>query len=305
MTPLLSQPNLGTLSGLSAAGFHRVSYTDWGDPENPHLVICVHGLTRNGRDFDWLARRLSQDARVICPDIVGRGNSEWLGDASLYSYPQYLADMNALIARVTAGHARASRVPIIDWVGTSMGGLIGMMLAATPGTPLRRLVMNDVGPVLAKEGLTLIGTYAGTDPRFDTVEAFSAWFATLHRPWGAGTDSLPEDRLQHLVEHGIRRFTDPAGRITYGLRYDPAIAAGFRGKVFDRDIEMWPVWSQVAAPVLILRGAASNLFRADTARQMIQRNPATSLIEFEGIGHAPALASDDQIEPIARFLFTP
>jgi len=166
-------------------------------------------------------------------------------------------------------------------------------------------VMNDVGPVLAKEGLTLIGTYAGTDPRFDTVEAFSAWFARLHRPWGAGTDSLPADRLQHLVEHSMRSFTDPAGRISYGLRYDPAIAAAFRGKVFDRDIEMWPVWNRVTAPALILRGAESNLFSADTARLMTERDPATTLMEFEGIGHAPALASDDQIEPIARFLFQP
>lgn len=295
-------PRLASLAGFSTAGFHRIAYADWGDVDNPHVVVCAHGLTRNGRDFDWLAQRLAPHARVVCPDIVGRGASDWLPDAALYGYPQYLADMNALIARIGAPHAAAGRPFRIDWVGTSMGGLLGMMLAAAPGSPLRRLVLNDVGPVLSREGLTRIGTYAGGDPRFETAEAFSAWYAALMQPWGAFTTALPDDRLQHLIAHGMRRCTDDAGRITFAPAYDPGIAAGFRGKVFDCDLLLWPVWEKVSVPVLVLRGAASELLREDTARAMVDGHADRSLLTFEGIGHAPALASHDQIEPVARFL---
>jgi len=302
MPSSLPSPRLESLTGFSAAGFHRFAYADWGDPDNPHVVVCAHGLTRNGRDFDWLAQRLAPRARVVCPDIVGRGSSDWLPDAALYGYPQYLADMNALVARIGAPHARAGKPVTIDWVGTSMGGLIGMMLAAAPGSPLRRLVMNDVGPVLAREGLTRIGTYAGGDPRFDTVEAFSAWYASLMRPWGAYTPALPDERLRHLVAHGLRRCVDDRGQAVFAPAYDPAVAAGFRGKVFERDIELWPVWQKVEIPVLVLRGAESELLRAETARAMVDGRPGRSLLTFDGIGHAPALASSDQIEPVARFL---
>jgi pimeloyl-ACP methyl ester carboxylesterase len=302
MTLSFTAPRLESLTGFSAAGFHRFAYADWGDPDDTHVVVCAHGLTRNGRDFDWLAQRLAPHARVVCPDIVGRGASDWLPDAALYGYPQYLADMNALIARIAAPHARAGRPFTLDWVGTSMGGLIGMMLAAAPGTPLRRLVMNDVGPVLAREGLTRIGTYAGGDPRFDSTEAFSEWYAALMQPWGAFTPALTDDRLQHLVAHGLRRCVDEAGRTSFAPAYDPAIAAGFRGKVFERDVSLWPVWEKVSLPVLVLRGGASELLREDTAHAMVDGQPGRSLLTFDGIGHAPALASDDQIEPVARFL---
>jgi pimeloyl-ACP methyl ester carboxylesterase len=302
MTQPQPSPHTGYLLGFSAAGFHRIAYTDWGAEDNPHIVVCAHGLTRNGRDFDFLAQRLASDARVICPDIVGRGSSDWLTDPTGYGYPQYLSDMNALLARITAPHARAGRPVTIDWVGTSMGGLIGMMLAAAPGAPIRRLVMNDVGPVLAREGLTRIGTYAGGDPRFDTGEAFAAWYSELLRPWGAFTPALDDARRQHLVTHGMRTHVEAGGRVSYGPNYDPGIAAAFRGKVFERDIELWPVWEKVGAPVLVLRGSASELLRPETARRMVEASPANRLIEFDGIGHAPALASADQIEPVARFL---
>jgi pimeloyl-ACP methyl ester carboxylesterase len=296
-------PRHDAVLGLSSAGFHRIAFTDWGERDNPHVVICAHGLTRNGRDFDVLAARLSRRARVICPDIAGRGASDWLPDAALYGYPQYLADMAALIARVSAEAAVHPDGLRLDWVGTSMGGLIGMMLAAAAGTPVRRLVMNDIGPVLAKEGLTRIGAYAGADPRFDSMQAFSAWLGPLLKPWGAGTPALPDSALAGLIEHSARRFTDAAGRTCFGAHYDPAIAAGFKGKTFDRDIEMWPIWHKVVAPALVLRGQASEIFRADTARQMAQRAAPTTVLEFAGIGHAPALVNEEQMAPIERFLF--
>jgi pimeloyl-ACP methyl ester carboxylesterase len=295
-------PRLASLTGFSTAGFHRIAYADWGDPEQAHVVVCAHGLTRNGRDFDWLARRLCTGARVVCPDLVGRGSSDWLPDPSLYGYPQYLADMNALLARLGAAHAHSGRPFTVDWVGTSMGGLVGMMLAAAPGSPIRRLVMNDVGPVLAHEGLTRIGTYAGTDPRFETVEAFCEWSAGLLRPWGAGTPALPADRVRQLAAHGMRQCTDASGATRFAPAYDPALAAGFRGKVFERDVTLWPVWDKVSIPVLVLRGGESQLLREDTARAMVDGHPDRHLLTFPGIGHAPALASDDQIEPVVRFL---
>ena len=298
----LPSPRLASVTGFSAAGFHRIAYSEWGDPGNPHVVVCAHGLTRNGRDFDWLARRLAPHARIVCPDIVGRGASDWLPDAALYGYPQYLADMNALLGRVTAPQAAAGQPSTVDWVGTSMGGLIGMMLAAAPGSPIRRLVMNDVGPVLAREGLTHIGTYAGGDPHFDTAEAFAAWYAGLMQAWGAGTRALPDDRLQHLIAHGMRRCADSDGRVTFAPAYDPSIAAGFRGKVFERDVTLWPVWDKVSVPVLVLRGGNSELLREDTARTMVDGHDERALLTFAGIGHAPALASGEQIEPIGRFL---
>lgn len=302
MPPLPASPRLESLTGFSTAGFHRMACAEWGDPGHAHVVVCAHGLTRNGRDFDWLAHRLCGQARVACPDIVGRGASDWLPDASLYGYPQYLSDMNALLARLGAAHAAAGRRFTVDWVGTSMGGIIGMMLAAAPGSPIRRLVLNDVGPVLAREGLTRIGTYAGGDPRFASAEAFCEWYEALLQPWGAGTDALPPERLRHLAAHGMRRCTDDSGATTYAPAYDPAIAAGFRGKVFERDVTLWPVWEKVSIPVLVLRGGESELLREETARSMVDGHPERRLLTFPGIGHAPALASDDQIEPVARFL---
>jgi pimeloyl-ACP methyl ester carboxylesterase len=277
--------------GLGRTAFHRIAYTDWGAPDNPHVVICAHGLTRTGRDFDALARALAPHCRVLCPDLPGRGASDWLADPSEYAYPRYLADCTALIAR--AG-ARAGAALRLDWIGTSMGGLIGMMLASAAGTPVRRLVMNDIGPELAKEGLTRIGTYAGADPLFDSFDAGVAQLRELLRAWGP----LDDQQWLELARHTLRQRAD--GR--YGLHYDPAIAAALRDKVFDEDVDMWATWERVACPVLILRGRDSDLLRAGAARRMCERAAPTELIEYDGIGHAPSLLVPAQIEPIVRFL---
>jgi pimeloyl-ACP methyl ester carboxylesterase len=276
--------------GHSSSGFHRIAYTAHGEPRSDHVVLCVHGLTRNGRDFDRLARALAAGgAFVVCPDMPGRGASDWHADASLYSYPQYLADLAVLISRVTAHHP--SR---LDWVGTSMGGILGMMACAAPGAPIRRLVLNDIGPVLAREGLTLIGTYAGHDPVFETEAAFAAHQRRLCGAWGA----LDDEAWDHLARHGSRRRPD--GRIVQ--HYDPAIAAGFRDRRFERDVEMWPVWDAVRAPVLLLRGGESTLLRADTVRRMCERDAPLQLVEYAGIGHAPSLMVEPQIAEVCRFL---
>ena len=277
---------MGAYSALGPHGFHRVHYTEWGAADNPHVVVCVHGLTRNGRDFDLLAQRLSDRCRVICPDVAGRGLSERLTHPEDYGYPLYLADMAALIARTGAER--------VDWVGTSMGGLIGMLLAAQPGTPLKRLVMNDVGPFVPKAALERLAGYVGQDPRFDTLEAVERYLRQIFAPFGPLTDA----QWQHLAQHSALRLDN--GR--YALAYDPAIGNAFKGPLHDVDLRA--VWKAISAPVLILRGAESDLLLASTAREMIESAPSGSkLLEFAGIGHAPALMASDQIEAVEAFLF--
>jgi pimeloyl-ACP methyl ester carboxylesterase len=272
------------LSCLGPHGFHRVAYTEWAGPAGAPTVLCVHGLTRNGRDFDDLARALSRRFRVVCPDVVGRGKSAWLSHPADYGYPLYLADMTALIARLD--------VEAIHLVGTSMGGLIGMMLAAQPGTPIRRLVMNDIGPLIAREGLLRIATYVGADPVFADLAALEAYLRQVSASFGKLTDA----QWHHLAEHGARRRPDG----TLGRAYDPAIAEAF--KTVKDDIDLWPVWDAIKAPTLVLRGAESDLLRSADATAMATRGPRARLVEFPGIGHAPALMAADQIAAIEDFL---
>jgi pimeloyl-ACP methyl ester carboxylesterase len=276
------------VSCLNSRGFHRLHYTDWGDPANPRAVICVHGLTRNCRDFDALATALEDELRIICVSVAGRGRSDWLPNAEDYGYPQYMADMTALIARVTATGASD-----LSWVGTSMGGMLGMLLAARPETPIRRLVLNDVGAVITRESMARIGGYVGRDPRFASLDEAEQYVRAVSAPFGPLTDA----QWRHLTIHNARQFDD--GR--WGMSYDPAIALPFR-KAADRDIVLWPAYDALRCPTLLLRGAESDLLRHDTALEMTQRGPRPRLIEFAGVGHAPALMADDQIAAIRAFL---
>lgn len=198
---------------LSRSGFHKVSYLDWGDATADQVVICVHGLTRNARDFDTLARALGTNRRVLCPDIVGRGQSDWLTIKEDYGYPQYLADMAALIARVTEGLPADAQV---DWVGTSMGGLIGMMLAAQPNSPIGRLVVNDVGPVLPRAAPQRIATYVGKAPRFPALADAVRYVRTVSAPFGPLSDA----EWLHLTTHNVRQGSDGQ----FEMNYDPGIS---------------------------------------------------------------------------------
>lgn len=273
------------LNCLGPHGFHRVHYVEWGEHDNPRVVICVHGLTRNGRDFDTLARRLESHYRVICPDVVGRGQSDWLEYPEDYGYPLYLSDMSALIARCA--------VQSVDWVGTSMGGLIGAMLAAQRGTPIRRLIVNDVGPFVPKAALMRIAAYVGSDPRFPDLHAVDRYLRTVFAPFGRLTD----EQWAHLAVHSARKISDTE----YGLAYDPRIAHAF--KQVTSDIDLWPLWKTIGIPILVTRGKESDLLLSDTAQKMIETAPNGSrLVEFEGIGHAPTFMSDDQIAVVEAFL---
>lgn len=278
-------PKAGSYLSLGPSGFHRVAFTDWGDPDGRKATICVHGLTRTGRDFDVLAAELSKSTHVVCPDIPGRGASDWLENPKEYIYPTYLGDMAGLIS-----HIGAERV---TWIGTSMGGLIGMMLAAMPGSPIRKLIINDIGPFIPKEALNRIGDYVGAAPSFPDVAGIEAYLREVHAPFG----DLSDEQWQHLAATSSERN----GEGGYRLHYDPAIADAFiSGPV--EDVDLWSVWDRIACPTLVLRGANSDLLMPETAREMTERGPRAELVTIDGCGHAPALMADDQIKVITDWL---
>lgn len=266
-------------------GLHSLAYREWGAPTNPSVVVCTHGLTRNARDFDALAQRLSASHRVICPDMPGRGSSDWLADPSLYAIPQYVADCVTLIARLD--------VPTVSWVGTSMGGLMGMVLASTAKTPIARLVMNDIGPELGPEGVSRIGQHVGTDPTFATREEAEAYARSIVTGFGPHTD----DEWRLLTKHYVVE-RDGAWK----LHYDPAIAKAFKGG--PPSPPLWNLWDRITCPTLVLRGERSDILLAETARAMTERGPKARRVDIADTGHAPSLVTKPQIDVIEEFLTT-
>ena len=279
----------GRVKCLSSAGFHHMAYVEWGDPANPRVLVCVHGLTRCGRDFDFLAQAMADEYRVVCPDVVGRGRSDWLRDKSLYALPQYCADMSTLLAKLG--------VESVDWVGTSMGGLIGMALACQPESPVARLVLNDVGPMVTGVSLQRIGDYLGNSPRFKSVEEAEAFVRSIGAPFG----NLSDAQWRHLTVHVTRAAAD--GGVEFA--YDPGLAQPFRDMWLasgGKDVELWPLYDGIRCPTLLLRGAESDLLTHDTALQMTRRGPHARLVEIPGAGHAPMLLEISQVLPIREFL---
>ena len=275
-----------TVQCASPFGLHRMAYAEWGEQDNPKVLVCGHGLSRNGRDFDALARALSADYRVICPDVVGRGRSDWLGDPASYGIPQYVADMMVLIARLD--------VPTVHWLGTSMGGLIGMVLASLDGTPISRLLLNDVGPVISAESIKRIGDYIGYAPRFDTVGDAEKYIRRVSAPFGALTDA----QWRQLTESSLRPSAD--GRLE--MCFDSAgIAESFRRATAVGEIDLWPIYERIRCPILIVRGAQSDLLTCETALAMTSRGPLPKLVEVPGVGHAPMFMNEEQIGIARRF----
>ncbi|MBV9861554.1 MAG: alpha/beta hydrolase [Alphaproteobacteria bacterium] len=270
---------------LGPQGFLNLAYWEWEAPSGAPVVFCAHGLTRNGRDFDTLAQSLSRQFRVVCPDLPGRGRSEWLPQAQDYTFSVYLAVISALFARLDA--------PGILWVGTSLGGVLGMLLASLPKNPVRRLVLNDVGPFLPQAALERIASQIGADPAFSNRYDLEAYLREVHSGFGALTDM----QWRHIVAHSGRTRDD--GRL--GLAYDPKIGEAFRARPV-RDIDLWSYYDAVECPTLVIRGAASDLLRSRDAIAMTERGPRAEVIEFPNAGHAPALMDEDQIETIRAFL---
>ena len=270
---------------MGPRGLHRMAYVEWGDPDNQKVLLCVHGLTRNARDFDALAQALSSDYRVVCPDVVGRGNSDWLEAKSDYTFPLYVSDMVTLIARLGVEH--------VDWVGTSMGGVIGMLLAAQPHTPVRRLVLNDVGPLITAESLRRIGQYIGKNSVFPTLEAAENYMRQI----GASYGPLTDEQWQHLTRYSMRPVEKG-----YISNYDPGLGTPFKMMPILLNVGVWDSYDRIRYPVLAIRGAESDLLRRETWLDMAKRGPRAKLVEFPGVGHAPMLMSEDQIAAIRDFL---
>jgi len=273
---------------LAPGGLHRMAYLEWGVADNPRVLICVHGLTRCARDFDFLGRELSAHYRVVCPDVPGRGDSDWLKNPMDYVAPTYVNAMVALVARLG--------VETVHWVGTSMGGLIGMTLASLPETPITRLVLNDVGPVLTAASLERIGTYVGKAPRFPSVDAAEQYVRAVCAPFGPHSDG----QWRILTEHVLR--SDHAGG--YRMHYDPAIAVPFNAEKERKDMDLWKVYDAIRCPTLVVRGEQSDLLTRETAGQMAARGPRAALAEMKGIGHAPTLMHADQIAVVREFLLS-
>jgi pimeloyl-ACP methyl ester carboxylesterase len=293
---MTTTPTLHHLHCLDTQGLHRMAYWEWGDAANPRVLVCVHGLTRQGRDFDTLAQDLCGEYRVICPDVVGRGRSGRLRDPAGYGIPTYVADMVALVARLG--------VEQVDWVGTSMGGLIGLGVAALPaadGGPglVRKLVLNDVGPAIEPASLQRIGAYLGRPAHWQTEDEAADALWAISQGFG------PHTREQWLALTRPQLVPHPSGS-GFQSHYDPAIAMPFKavtpelaaaGEAF-----LWQAFDRLRCPTLLLRGADSDLLSPATAQAMTQRGPRAQLHEFAGVGHAPTLVQPDQRAAVRQFL---
>jgi len=279
MTPMRE----GSVLCMDPHGFHRVRYVEWGEASNPRVLLCVHGLTRNGRDFDYVARALSDAYRVVCPDIVGRGRSDWLREPADYTYPLYCSDMATLIASLHAD--------TVDWLGTSMGGIIGMILGSMPGSPVRKLVMNDVGSLVPKAAVERIGQYVGAEPTFETLEALEAAMRSVS-PFG----ELTTEQWRHLALNVAKQ--DDKGRWIF--RYDPGVGVNYHGAP-PQDIDLRNYWNALHGPALVIRGESSDLLLPETLAEMKQR-PHTETLTVPRCGHAPMLMDDFQAGAIRRFL---
>ncbi|MBL8350982.1 MAG: alpha/beta hydrolase [Burkholderiaceae bacterium] len=285
------EPRLKQVQCLRGQRLHRMAYWEWGDPANPRVLVCVHGLTRQGRDFDVLARALAGEYRVVCPDVLGRGRSDWLADPTGYNVPAYVADMVTLLARLDAA--------TLHWLGTSMGGLIGIGLAALPDSPIGALVLNDVGPVVEWSAIQRIGAYVGQPARWASEDEAADALWAISQGFGAHS----REQWLALTRPQLRRDGD-----AFVSRYDPGIALPFRHLSAELakagEAMLWQAWDRIACPTLLLRGAESDLLSAATAQAMTGRGPKPRLVGFAGVGHAPTLVQPDQVQAVREFLLS-
>ncbi|MDO9277848.1 MAG: alpha/beta hydrolase [Polaromonas sp.] len=306
----MTEPSLNYVNCPDAEGGHRMAYWQWGQSDSPHVVLCVHGLTRQGRDFDALAQALCAQAaqqpggiRVVCPDVVGRGDSDWLKDPMAYQVPAYAADMLVLLAHL---HDQ-SPITVLDWVGTSMGGLIGMVVCGQPGlplpTPVRKLVLNDVGPTLQWQAIARIGAYLGAAGHFKSVQEAADAMWVISESFG------PHTPAQWLaLSNPMVKPVSAAADSPFRLHYDPAIAVPFKlaSEASSQQDEktLWQLYDNIMAETLVVRGAQSDLLSPETAQAMTQRGPRARLVSFDGVGHAPTLIAKDQLAAVTGFLLS-
>jgi pimeloyl-ACP methyl ester carboxylesterase len=294
MEPAMAEARLKSVQCSSPAGLHRMAYKEWGDPANPKVLVCVHGVTRVSDDFDQLGSALSDHYRVVAPDVAGRGRSDRLRDPALYTVPQYVADMVTLVARVTANDDDGA----VHWFGTSMGGLIGIALASLEDSPIRKLVLNDIGPVLNQDAMQRIGDYIGQDLRFPSFEAGASFVREVSLSFGAHSD----DEWRKLATDVLRQA--PEG--DWVRHYDLGLAKPFRAITPERakadEAALWAAYDAIRCPTLLVRGELSDLLARATAEEMTRRGPQPELVEIPDVGHAPTFVHDDQIAIARHFL---
>jgi len=275
------------VTSCSIGGLHNLAYSSWGDTNNPNVLVCSHGLTRNRHDFDALAEKLSAKRRVICFDLPGRGDSDWLNNKMAYDYTQYTVDALMVIAR--------SGVERVDWLGTSMGGLLGMAVASLENSPIKKLILNDVGPFIPQAALQRIADYVGQQPQADTAKELKAYIQAIYADFGELTD----EQWEQMLRFGQRTLEN--GKLT--LNYDPEISQVFKAQPLE-DISLWPVWENIAQPTLIIRGESSDLLQQETADKMLLTKTNAELISIPNTGHSPALMNDIDINLIENWLDT-
>jgi pimeloyl-ACP methyl ester carboxylesterase len=286
------QARIESVQCISPDGLHLMAYKEWGEPDNPNVVMCVHGVTRVSDDFDVLARELSSEYRVVCPDVVGRGRSGWLRNPQHYQVPQYVSDIVTLIARIKAEN--------LTYLGTSMGGMIGMGLASFKNTPVQKLILNDIGPVLNLPALIRIAHYVSQPVRFASFEEAATYIRTISQTFGEHT----EDEWHKFCRDVLRQDKDGMWIRHYDLNIAMSMQAITPELAQAAQVMMWAAYDAITCPTLVLRGKESDLLLADTADQMKNRGPKAKLIEFEKVGHAPTLVHADQIEAVKKFLHT-
>ncbi len=275
--------------GLGFHGFHRLNYLEWGDVEkfqSQETLVCVHGLTRNAHDFDYFAQKLCDQYRIVCPDVVGRGDSDHLEASDGYNYLQYNADMNALIARLN--------VTEVNWIGTSMGGIIGMVLASVQQSPIRRLVVNDIGPEVSRDALMSIAEYIGRTDEFASLKELEDHLRTIYKEFAPMSD----DDWEQMAHYSSRRTK----RGTWRRKVDSRVGEAFRDSITYFNVDMWDTWESISCPVLVLRGKDSSFLSEQTAKRMLECGPETTLVEFDDTGHTPTLRNDEQVDVIADWL---
>ena len=290
----MTEARIKSVQCISPAGLHRMAYKEWGDPANPNVLVCVHGVTRVGDDFDSLARALSDHYRVVCPDVVGRGRSGRLRNPQLYQIPQYISDMVTLVARATSNSDNGT----VDWFGTSMGGLIGMVLASLPDNPIGKLLLNDIGPTLDPTALQRIGDYIGQDLRFKSFDEGAAFVREVSASFGQHTDEQ-----WHKLASDVLRENDEGQWVRH---YDMGLAEPLKGSTPERakadEATLWAAYDAIRCPTLLVRGEHSDLLSRQTAQQMRTRGPKPQLVEIPDTGHAPTFINPGQIAIARKFL---
>jgi pimeloyl-ACP methyl ester carboxylesterase len=290
----MPEATIKSVQCFSMAGLHQMAYKEWGEPDNPNVLVCVHGVTRVSDDFDNLAQSLCKDYRVVCPDVVGRGRSGSLANPQLYRLPQYVSDMVTLLARVLANGERQT----VDWFGTSMGGLIGLGLASLPDSPVSKLVLNDIGPTLDSQAIQRIGDYIAQEVRFPTFRAGAEFVKMVSTTFGQHTDA----EWHKLAADVLRQDSDGS----WVRHYDMGLALPFQSVTPESaaadEAMLWAAYDAIRCPTLLVRGAESDLLSRETAEAMTQRGPKAKLVEIPGVGHAPTFLHDDQIAIAKDFL---